>query len=145
MSIRQSLHRWWWSFSKASRIVSTSPFIVIIILKTQFKVGACIGSLVTMERAASADVPHSILCESIIRLHRDNDVSLLLSCFNIAVRLGNLFHRIASVDDRLELSRRNEFFEKTKSSVLDNGALNTPFLPPLIEVNRPRPRWDKLD
>ena len=44
--------------------------------------------------------------------HRDDDIALFVSCFDIAVSLGNLFQWIASINDRSDLSRFNEFFEE---------------------------------
>jgi hypothetical protein len=44
--------------------------------------------------------------------HRDDDIALFVSCFDIPVSLGNLFQRIASIDDRLYLSRLDQLFEE---------------------------------
>ena len=44
--------------------------------------------------------------------HRYNDIALFLSGFDEPVRLGSLFQRIASVDNRLEFARLNQFFEE---------------------------------
>jgi hypothetical protein len=43
--------------------------------------------------------------------HRDDDIALFVSCVDVAVSLGNVFQRIASIDDRLDLPRLNQLFE----------------------------------
>ena len=46
--------------------------------------------------------------------HCDDDISLFASCFHIAVRLGGLFQRITSIDDRSDPPRLNQLFEENK-------------------------------
>ena len=73
--------------------------------------------------------------ESLVALHRRyhrsfsldftlysyDHVSLFVSCFDIAVRLGSLFQRLASIYDRLYLSRLSKLFEENQILVvLDN-------------------------
>src|SRR5690348_6539006 len=41
----------------------------------------------------------------VVLVHRDDDIAFFLSCVNIPVGFGNLFQWIASIDDRLYLSR----------------------------------------
>jgi hypothetical protein len=43
--------------------------------------------------------------------HRDDDVALFVSGVDIPVSLGNVFQRIASINDRFYLSRLNQLFE----------------------------------
>ena len=47
-----------------------------------------------------------------IMFHSNDYISLFVSCFDIPVSLGNLFQRIASIDDRFYLSRLNQLFEE---------------------------------
>ena len=47
-------------------------------------------------------------------LHSDDDISLFVSCFDIPVRLGHLFQRIASIDDRFYLPRLDQLCEEDK-------------------------------
>lgn len=44
-------------------------------------------------------------------LYRDHDIALLVSMLNIPVRLGSLFQRKASVDNRFNLPRLNQRFD----------------------------------
>ena len=44
--------------------------------------------------------------------HSYDDISLFVSCVDVAVSLGNVFQWIASIYDRLELSRLNELSEE---------------------------------
>ena len=54
-------------------------------------------------------------------LHSYDYISLFVSFFDIAVRLGSLFQRIASIYDRLYLSRLSKLFEENQILVdLDN-------------------------
>ena len=56
---------------------------------------------------------HALLTLGVVVLfHRDDYISLFVSCFDIPVSLDNLFQRIASVYDRLYLSRFNQLFEE---------------------------------
>ena len=48
----------------------------------------------------------------VILLHSDDYMTLFVSCFYIPVSLDNLFQRIASINDRLYLSRLNKLFEE---------------------------------
>ena len=42
---------------------------------------------------------------SLVILHHSyDDIPLLVPCFNISMSLGYLLHRIASIDDRFDLS-----------------------------------------
>ena len=43
--------------------------------------------------------------------HSYDDISLFVSCVDVAVSLGNVFQWIASIDDRLYLPRLNKLFE----------------------------------
>ena len=45
-------------------------------------------------------------------LHSDDDISLFVPFFDIPVRLGHLFQRIASIDDRFYLSCLNQLCEE---------------------------------
>ncbi len=45
-------------------------------------------------------------------LNSDDDISLFVSFFNIPMRLGSLFQRIISINDRFYLSRFNQLFEE---------------------------------
>ena len=56
-------------------------------------------------RKAKWDV-RSMLC------HRDDDIALFVSCVDVPVSLGNVFQRIASIDDRLYLPRLNQLCEE---------------------------------
>jgi hypothetical protein len=47
-------------------------------------------------------------------LHRDDYISLFVTCFDITVRLDDLFQRIASINDRFYLPRLNELCKKDK-------------------------------
>ena len=47
-----------------------------------------------------------------IGLHRDHDIPLFLLGVNIPVGLGDLFERIASIDDWLDLSVLNQLCEE---------------------------------
>src|SRR2546421_8673336 len=42
-------------------------------------------------------------------IHRDDDISLFVSCVDVAVSLGNVFQWIASIDDRLDCRRTHKF------------------------------------
>ena len=55
-----------------------------------------------------------LLCSSVsvVLVHRDDDIPLFVSCVDIPVRLGNLFQRIASINNRLKMSRFHQLFEK---------------------------------
>src|SRR5512136_2904198 len=64
------------------------------------KIGADIGQLYN----APAWPSH---CAS----HRDDDISLLVSCFDISVSLGHLFKRIAPINNRFCLPCLNQLFE----------------------------------
>ena len=44
--------------------------------------------------------------------HSYDDISLLVSSFDIPMSLGNLLQWIAPIDDRPQLSRLNELFEE---------------------------------
>ena len=44
--------------------------------------------------------------------HSDDDISLFVPFFDIPVRLGHLFQRIASINDRFYLPRLNQLFEE---------------------------------
>ena len=44
--------------------------------------------------------------------HSYDDISLFAPCFDIAVRLGGLFQRVASIDDRSYLPRLNKLSEE---------------------------------
>ncbi len=45
-------------------------------------------------------------------IYRDNDMPCFVSSFNIPVRFNNLFKRIASNDNRYNLSGLDPLFEK---------------------------------
>lgn len=45
-------------------------------------------------------------------VHNDDDIPLFVPCFHIAMSFGNAFQWIASIYDRLELSRLNELSEE---------------------------------
>jgi hypothetical protein len=47
--------------------------------------------------------------------HRYDDISLFVSFINIAMRLGSLFQRIASINERYYLSRLNKLGSINKS------------------------------
>ena len=47
-----------------------------------------------------------------VLFHRDDDIALFVSCFDIPVSLDNLFQRIASINDWFYLSRFNQLFEE---------------------------------
>ena len=47
----------------------------------------------------------------VIMFQSDNYISLFVSFFDIPVRLGHLFQRIESINDRFYLSRFNQLFE----------------------------------
>ncbi len=61
-------------------------------------------------------------CERVLRkakrnvrsmiFHSYDDISLFVSFFNIAMSLGDLFQRIATINDRLYLSGLNKLFEE---------------------------------
>ena len=44
--------------------------------------------------------------------HRDDDIALFVSGVDVAVSLGDLFQRIASINDRVDLPRLNQLFEE---------------------------------
>ena len=44
--------------------------------------------------------------------HSDDDISCFVSCFDIPVSLGDLFQRIAAIDDRFYLAGLNQLFEE---------------------------------
>jgi hypothetical protein len=46
--------------------------------------------------------------------HNDDDMSLFVSCFDIAVSLGGLFQRIASIYDRFYLPRLHKRFDESE-------------------------------
>ena len=53
--------------------------------------------------------------KSLVILHHSyDDIPLLVPCFDIPVRLDYLFHRIASIDDRFDLSRLDELADEGK-------------------------------
>ena len=66
-------------------------------------------------RIASA-LPYDWVCNSsvgfVIMFHGYDYVSLFLPCFDIPVSLGNLFQRVASIDDRFYLARLQHIFEE---------------------------------
>ena len=47
-------------------------------------------------------------------LHSDDDISLFVSLFDIPVGLGSLLQRIASINDRFNLSRLNKLNKLVK-------------------------------
>ena len=57
-------------------------------------------------------------------LHSDDDISLFVPCFDIPVSLGNLFQRIASIDDRFYLPRLNKLPEENQ--IFDRSSLLSP-------------------
>jgi hypothetical protein len=48
----------------------------------------------------------------VIMFHRDNHTSPLVPLVDIPVGLGHLFQRVASINDRLYLARRNQLREE---------------------------------
>jgi hypothetical protein len=44
--------------------------------------------------------------------HSDDDISPFVALFDIPVSLGSLRHREAPIDDRFDLPRFNQFFDK---------------------------------
>ena len=63
-----------------------------------------------MERSGIA-VGGSAQSGFVIMLHSYDHIPLFVPCFDVPVSLGSLFQRIASVYNRLYLSRLNELFE----------------------------------
>ncbi len=64
-----------------------------------------------------------------------DDISLFVPFFDIPVSLGNLFQRIASIDDRFDLSRLNKFFDENQIFTdFRRDKAQMTFLPPIIEV-----------
>ena len=53
-----------------------------------------------------------MLLRFVVLLHRYDDISMFLHCFNIAMRLGGLLQRIASIDDGSNFPRLNQLFEE---------------------------------
>ncbi len=68
--------------------------------------------------------------------HCDDYISLLVSCFDISVRVGSLFQQIAFIDNRFDLSCLN--LRETNSSVVLLAAPNITFLLLILEVHSPR-------
>jgi hypothetical protein len=58
---------------------------------------------------------HGRLSAVVVLRHSDDDVALLVSLVDIPMRLGDLFQRIAPIDDRFYLSRLNELFEEDET------------------------------
>jgi hypothetical protein len=54
---------------------------------------------------------HRVLSGVIVLLHSNDDISLFVSLVNVPVGLDDLLQGIASVNDRFDLARFNEFFE----------------------------------
>src|SRR5690348_14173531 len=59
--------------------------------------------------SASCSSPGSLF---IIVTYRDDDVPLLVARIDIAVRLDDLLERIAASDDRFDLARLDQLFDK---------------------------------
>ena len=49
-----------------------------------------------------------------VMFHNNYHIPLLVPLVDVPVSLNDLFERIASIDDSLELSRLNQFFELSK-------------------------------
>jgi hypothetical protein len=60
---------------------------------------------------ASADYANEYRLLFVIMLHSDDYIALFLPFFNVPVRLGHLFQRIESINDRFYLSRLYQLFE----------------------------------
>ena len=59
-------------------------------------------------RGLGADVVSGVL----VLLHRNDDISLFVPLVNIPVSLDDLLQGIASINDRFDLARFNEFFQE---------------------------------
>jgi len=74
-------------------------------------------------------------------LHGDHDISLLVALLNILESFRDLLQGITSVDDRLELPSRGEFYDESQSLQVFHRHIATPpfnFLRPAIEAQRIR-------
>ena len=77
--------------------------------------GQCLGAGKTEARkilGAKRPTRLHALLGFVIMFHRYDYISLFVSCFDIPVSLGNLFQRVASIDDRFYLPRFNKLFEE---------------------------------
>ncbi len=63
------------------------------------------------ENSACRKSPHCTVVRSML-FHSYDYIALFVSFFDIPVGFGSLFQRIASINDRLYLSRLNQLFEE---------------------------------
>jgi len=65
-----------------------------------------------LETVQNPQRPLHALSDFVILFQSYDYISLFVSCFDIPVSLGNLFQRIASIDDRFYFPRLNKLFEE---------------------------------
>ena len=70
------------------------------------------------ENSVCRKSPHGTVIRSLL-VHRDDDIALFVSCFDIPVSLDNLFQRIASINDWFDLSRFNQLCEEIQIFTLE--------------------------
>ena len=74
---------------------------------------ASIGvGMIQLYKPGVSIVNYSALLGLAVLFHRDDDIPLFVSCVDVPVSLDNVFQRIASVYDRLYLSRFNQLCEE---------------------------------
>ena len=84
------------------------------------------------------------MSDFVVARHGDYYISRFLPWFNIAMSLGNLFQRIASVDDRFYRFRLNKLFEENQLFGFLGANPVIIFLLFVIDVHSPRTNSDKL-
>ena len=71
----------------------------------------------------------------VMMFHSDDYISLFMSFIHIAMRLGSLFQRIASINDRFYLSRLDQLFECVPAIPLSHACIVTD-LTPIVTIDR---------
>ena len=61
---------------------------------------------------------HSLLSVVVVLRHRDDNIALFAPGFDVSMRLGGLFKRIAPINDRLDLSGLNKILEEDEVCLL---------------------------
>lgn len=99
--------------------VNCLPTVPVIIIKFPFIINW--NSHITSQYLALTgmsaygtflEIGYLTVTVSVITFHSYYYISLFVPFFNIAMSLGNLFQRIASIYDRFYLSRLNKLFEE---------------------------------
>ena len=95
-------------FSKTKKLAKIAG-IIMIRSPNPATIAALRGDISAIRFVIS--IPPNLLA-FVIMFHSYDYISLFVPFFDIPVSLGNLFQRIASINDRFYLSRLNKLFEE---------------------------------